>query len=108
MVGEDLPQEGAPGQSLRRVSVEGELVTLEGAGVSIRFPARWARKLLAWADGPGRNILCNADARRFNLMGVTRGPGVLILSYVDEEGELRAERASPGFLPILARLLETG
>lgn len=98
--------ERLPGQRVNRVVREADAVALKGKDLSIRFPARWARKLLAWADGSGRNILCNADVRRFNLVGVTRGEGGLVFSYVDERGELRAERASPALLRPLGRLLE--
>ncbi len=39
-------------------------------------------------------------------MGVTREGEELVLSYVDEAGELRAERVAPAFFRPLERLLE--
>jgi hypothetical protein len=87
------------------VRVEGEVATLTGPDLEIRLPARWARKLLPWYRGPGRTILCNADADRFNLVGATKVPGHLLLSYVDENGELTAEPAGGDLIELLDGLL---
>ncbi len=81
-----------PQQRISAVRVEGETATLWGPSLEIRLPARWARKLLPWYQGPGRTILCNADTNRFNLVGATKIVDQLILSYVDGTGQLAAER----------------
>ncbi len=94
-----------PQQRVSAVRVEGETATFAGPSLEIRFPARWARKLLPWYQGPGRTILCNADASRFNLVGATKVLDHLILSYVDETGELSAERVAGDLIKVVDRLL---
>ncbi len=94
-----------PQQRLSAVRVEGDVATVEGPTLEIRFPARWARKLLPWYQGPGRTILCNADTSRFNLVGATKIVDQLILSYVDETGQLAAERVAGALLEVLDGLL---
>ncbi len=94
-----------PQQRVIAVRVEGDVATLEGPALEIRFPARWARKLTPWYRGPGRTILCNADRSRFNLVGVTKVMDHLILSYVDETGQLAAERIMGDVIEALDRLL---
>lgn len=93
-------------QRTERLVRDEDVVALLGAGIAIRFPAGWARKLPPWYDGPGRNILCNADAERYNLVGITKDGEDLLLSFVGTDGELRSERASGGFVRHLAPLLE--
>lgn len=83
-----------------------DTVILEGPSLEIRFPLAWAKKLLLWADGPGRNILCNADLGRFNLVGITKVSDSLTLSYVGPEGDLKAETVSRGLLFGLVKLLD--
>ncbi len=96
-----------PGQQVVTISLEGDVSTLGGPPVEIRFPSGWAKKLLLWADGPARNIMCNADPKSFNLVGVTKVGKNLTLSYVGPDGDLKAEAASRGFLRLLAQLLES-
>ncbi len=96
-----------PGQRVMTISVKGDVSTLGGPTVEIRFPSGWAKKLLLWADSPARNIMCNADPRRFNLVGVTKVGKNLTLSYVGPDGDLKAETVSRGFLRLLAQLLES-
>lgn len=105
----DLPEEDRhPQQRLRRLLREGDVVALAGDNLEIRFPLPWARKLEAWYNGPGRNIVCNANPRRFNLVGITRmTKDLLLLSYVNAEGQLRSERASGGFIRHLPQVLES-
>ncbi len=101
-----LPDERQPPeQRINAVRVEGETATLSGPSLEIRLPARWARKLLPWYRGPGRTILCNADASRFNLVGATKIEGQLILSHVDETGQLAAERVAGDLIEVLDGLL---
>ncbi len=102
-----LPDEKRlPQQRINAVRVEGETATLLSPSLEIRLPARWARKLLPWYQGPGRTILCNTDASRFNLVGATKIVGqLLILSYVDETGQLAAERVSGDLIEVLDGLL---
>lgn len=92
-------------QRVRRLQVAGDTVLLTGPDVEIRFPAGWAKKLPPWAEGPAGNIMCRGDLTRFNLVGVTKRGQDLTLTYVDREGDLRAETVSRGFLPHLAALL---
>lgn len=100
-------EERIPGQRVERLSLEGDTVRLEGRKVEIRFPSSWARKLLPWLRGPGRNILCNADLKRYNLMGATKMGEQVLLTYVDHKGKLRAERVSPGTIHALQGLLDS-
>ncbi|MFQ5918935.1 MAG: hypothetical protein ACE5I4_02660 [Thermoplasmata archaeon] len=93
-------------QRVHTIRVAGDVATLEGPSLEIRLPARWARKLMPWHGGPGRTILCNAGSDRFNLIGVTKVPGHLLLSYVDDEGELKAELVTGDLLELLDGLLE--
>ncbi len=94
-----------PQQHISEVRVEGETVTLWSPSLEIRLPARWARKLLPWYQGPGRTILCNADTSRFNLVGGTKIVDQLVLSYVDETGQLAAERVAGNLIEVLDGLL---
>jgi hypothetical protein len=102
-----LPDEKRlPQQRISAVRVEGETATLWSPSLEIRLPARWARKLLPWYQGPGRTILCNTDTSRFNLVGATKIVGqLLILSYVDETGQLAAERVAGDLIEVLDGLL---
>ncbi|MEE9600939.1 MAG: hypothetical protein V3W22_04480 [Thermoplasmata archaeon] len=97
---------GHPGQGVESLLITDVTVILEGPCLEIRFPLAWAKKLLPWADGPGRNILCNADLGRFNLVGMTKVSDSLTLSYVGPEGDLKAETVSRGLLLGLAKLLD--
>lgn len=97
-----------PRQRIRWVRVEDDVVQLEGRSVDIRFPLGWARKLNQWYEGPGRNILCNADMKRFNLVGITKMAEDLLLAFVDRDGGLKAEFASNAFLEVLRDLLAEG
>ncbi len=93
------------GQRVDSVRVEEDFAALEGRSLSIRFPVSWARKLVLWSHGSGRNIICNADPRRFNLVGVTKTPTGFVFTYVDSEGNLRAESGSMSLLAVLGDLL---
>ncbi|MFQ5838854.1 MAG: hypothetical protein ACE5HJ_08780, partial [Thermoplasmata archaeon] len=95
-----------PGQRMKSVTVEEGTVALRGESLEIRLPVTWARKLILWADGLGRNILCNADIRRFNLVGATKMGERIVLTYVDRKGGLKAETVSREFLPVLEELLK--
>jgi hypothetical protein len=97
-----------PQQRISRVRVEGDVASLVGPSLEIRFPARWARKLLPWYRGTGRTILCNADVTQFSLVGVTKVANHLILSYVDSAGQLAAERITVDFIEALDSLLPAG
>lgn len=99
-------EEKRPGQRVESLSVEEGTVRLVGPFLEIRFPSGWARKLLPWADGPARNIVCHADTKLYNLVGITKAGKSLVLSYTSPEGDLRAETISRGLLPRLARLLQ--
>jgi hypothetical protein len=97
-----------PQQRISRVRVKGDIASLVGPSLEIRFPARWARKLLPWYRGTGRTILCNADVTQFSLVGVTKVGDHLILSYVDSAGQLAAERVTGDFIEALDSLLPAG
>ncbi|MFQ5907761.1 MAG: hypothetical protein ACE5JE_02895 [Thermoplasmata archaeon] len=92
-------------QRVSLIHVEGEIASLVGPSLEIRFPARWARKLLPWYRGTGRTILCNADVSRFNLVGATKVADHLILSYMGADGELAAESVKGDFIKALDGLL---
>ncbi|MFQ5985761.1 MAG: hypothetical protein ACE5KQ_00175 [Thermoplasmata archaeon] len=94
-----------PQQRVSLVRLEGDIASLVGPSLEIRFPVRWARKLTPWYRGTGRTILCNADRSRFNLVGVTKVSDHLILSYVESAGELAAERVAGDFIEALEGLL---
>ncbi|MFQ6013619.1 MAG: hypothetical protein ACE5LS_08280 [Thermoplasmata archaeon] len=109
MVEVGLPEEKRhPKQRIVVLRVEGEVATLNGPALEIRLPARWARKLTPWYQGPGRTILCNADRTTYNLVGVTKAGRDLILSFVDPRGTLAAERTSGHLIEALDRLLGDG
>lgn len=102
------PEDRRPEQRVDRLVRRDDAIALAGPDLEIRFPVSWARKLRPWHEGPGRNILCNADARRFNLVGITKMGPDLLLSYVGSDGSLRSERVSGAFVRHLPELLQAG
>lgn len=89
------------GQRVDRLVIEGDSVAMTGPSVEIRFPVAWGRKLLRWVEGPARNIVCNANPRRFNLLGITKDGEALLLSYVGPDGTPSVERTSRDFVVLL-------
>ncbi|MCJ2532208.1 MAG: hypothetical protein LN413_07930 [Candidatus Thermoplasmatota archaeon] len=60
---------------------------------------------LALVSRAGSDHPCNADTSRFNLVGGTKIVDELILSYVDETGQLAAERVAGNLIEVLDGLL---
>lgn len=88
------------------VEVVDDVVLLHYRGKEIRFPTPWGKKFAPWwRDGRSRNVVCNADVRRFNLLGVTRRTGGAVWTYL-EGGEPKAVTMSSAHLALLASALE--
>ncbi len=86
--------------------VDADVVTLRSQGHEVRFPRDWGRKFGAWLrGGRSRNVVCNADRRRFNLLGVSRVPGGLLFTYLEGSAP-RALLLSPSDLAPLIPTLE--
>ncbi len=88
------------------LELDADVVTLRFKGHELRFPRVWGRKFAAWfRGGRSRNAVCNADEKRFNLLGVTRTPGGVLFTYL-EGGTPRALLLAPADITPLIPALE--